>query len=125
MDFINDVHNLGDSTSKVIEEIIYNPNCNTNIKKMTLMFVISLCDRAKLAGVDEKEYISLVASIQNIGDQGLWKDFRTNNVYCNKKFCEIEYKLFKQLVEYLTLREKILNEEKINNTLKRKYNSIS
>ena len=125
MDFINDVHNADDSTSKVIEEIIYNPNCNANINKMTLMFVISLCDRAKLAGVDEKEYISLVASIQNIEDQGLWKVFRSDNVYCNKKFCEIEYKLFKQLVEYLTLREKILNEEKIYNTLKRKYDYIS
>lgn len=125
MDFINDVHNLDYSTSKVIEEIIYNPNCNANIKKMSLTFVISLCNRAKLAGVDEKEYISLVASIQNIEDQGLWKVFRSDNVYCNKKFCEIEYKLFEQLVEYLTLREKILNEEKKNDTLKRKYDYIS
>tara|TARA_Y100000816_G_scaffold289602_1_gene276395 strand:- start:3317 stop:3694 length:378 start_codon:yes stop_codon:yes gene_type:complete len=125
MDFINNICNSDDSTSKVIEEIIYNQNSKLNLKKMTIMFVISLCDRAKLAGVDEKEYISLVASIQNIEDQGLWKNFSSDNVYCNKKFCELEYKLFKQLVEYLTLREKILYEEKINNTLKRKYDYIS
>lgn len=125
MDFINDILPLDDTTSKVIERIIYDKSCNLKIKNMPLEFVISLCERAKLAGVNANEYISLVDSIQTIEDQGLWKNFRSDNVYCNKEFCKIEYKLFKILVEYLKLREKILNEDKTQNTLKRKFVNIS
>ena len=125
MDFINDILPLDDTTSKVIERIIYDKSCNLKIKNMPLEFVISLCERAKLAGVNANEYISLVDSIQTIEDQGLWKKFRSDNVYCNEEFCKIEYKLFKILVEYLKLREKILNEDKTQNTLKRKFVNIS
>ena len=125
MDFINDIISFDDTTYKVIERIIYDKSCNLNIKNMPLEFVISLCERAKLAGVNANEYISLVDSIQTIEDQGLWKNFRSDNVYCNEEFCKIEYKLFKILVEYLKLREKILNEDKTQNTLKRKFVNIS
>jgi hypothetical protein len=125
MEFIKGIYPIDESTSRVIENIIYDRNINPKIKQMPLNFIISLCERAKLAGVDENEYLLLASSIQEIEDNGLWKTYDLKNVYCNKEICILEYKLFKNIIQYITLREKILNEEKKNNTLKRKYNYIS
>ena len=125
MDFIGEIYNLNKRTSQVIEDIIYDKHNYYSVKNMSLEFIVSLCNRAKLADVDEKEYISLVDNIQRIEDHGLWKDFSTKNVYCDKNICKLEYQLFKNMVQYLTLREKILSEEKENNTLKRKIENIS
>ena len=93
MDFIKDIYTLDENTSQVIDDIIYKNNY-PSIRKMSLEFIVSLCNRAQLAGVEEKEYISLVDNILRVEDKGLWKDFSTKNVYCDKKFCKLEYQLF-------------------------------
>ena len=125
MDFIKEIYTLDENTSQVIQDIIYDTNNYLSVRNMPLYFIVSLCHRAQLANVEEKEYISLVDNILRVEDKGLWKDFSTKNVYCDKNFCKLEYQLFKNMVEYLTLRENILNEEKENNILKRKFEDMS